>query len=639
MIASMERLEVVCLRSVLHEVVAFLQDWGMLHVEDVPLAVENAPGFLHRIHLTGDQRAELEAIEQLNGTLTEIAPLLASRPNPNTVTEAASALRGGSPREWTRQARRWSRTLRSLTRRRANVRDNLEVVADSRRFFVDLASLLGDREVVLGRTGRALLLKGDSGRDVAHLKRRMLSELGPQAHCHTRKIAHGEMVGLITYPEGEDEAAGRLIADEGITPVDLPSKELHDLTLQQVLDKLESDVASLRQSLTEIEAELKEFSAEKGAELRAMKMVVADRLVRLRVLEHFAVSERAAVIHGWVPRDVTEELDVGLKERFGEKAVVAPLSQHDVDAERIPTLLRTSRVMEPFQLLLSLFKPPTYGTLDPSIMVGVCFVLFYGFILGDVGYGLAVIGLALLVRYRWGHIKPLHAAGTIAVYCGTSAIVFGVLFGEFLGDVGAGLGMRPIWFHRGHDPERLLVIAVAAGAVHVVLSLVLSIREHLRHRHHQHANEKLGLLLGLFGVGVGALGVGGVAPFDTLPARIVMLIFLLASAALLFRAAGPMAPVHMLEVVSLVGNVLSYSRLMALGIASIVLADVANSMVTTMGNVVLGVIMATIVHTVNIGMGLFSPTIHALRLNYVEFLPRFYTPEGRSYDPLRKEAP
>jgi V/A-type H+-transporting ATPase subunit I len=200
------------------------------------------------------------------------------------------------------------------------------------------------------------------------------------------------------------------------------------------------------------------------------------------------------------------------------------------------------------------------------------------------------------------------------------------------------MGMPRLWFHRGDEAEKLLVVAIAAGAIHVVLSLLMSIREHIRHRNTKHAGESLGLLLGLLAVGVGALGYGGVDPFTTAPARIAAVFLIIASVVILVGVSRAMAAVHMLEVVSLVGNVLSYSRLMALGIASVVLADVANSMVGKTGNIVVGIVLAVIIHCINIALGIFSPTIHSLRLNYVEFLPKFYSPEGRLYKPFRKEA-
>ncbi len=106
---------------------------------------------------------------------------------------------------------------------------------------------------------------------------------------------------------------------------------------------------------------------------------------------------------------------------------------------------------------------------------------------------------------------------------------------------------------------------------------------------------------------------------------------------LIFKAMGAMGMIGILEIMSLGGNVLSYARLMALGIASIALADIANMMPGMFGYV-LGIPAALVIHLFNIGIGVASPTIHSLRLNFVEFLPKFYSPEGKGFAPFKEET-
>ncbi|MEA3365219.1 MAG: hypothetical protein U9Q79_06210, partial [Candidatus Hydrogenedentes bacterium] len=125
MIAKMARLEIVFMRYRLAEMVAFLQEQGLMHLEEVPLAVENAPGFLHRVHLDETQKAELESLETLHRIFKEISPLLQRRVAEAEVEKAGQSLSEGDLGEWTRQARKWGRELRSLTRRRVNVEDNI----------------------------------------------------------------------------------------------------------------------------------------------------------------------------------------------------------------------------------------------------------------------------------------------------------------------------------------------------------------------------------------------------------------------------------------------------------------------------------------------------------------------------------
>jgi V/A-type H+-transporting ATPase subunit I len=101
----------------------------------------------------------------------------------------------------------------------------------------------------------------------------------------------------------------------------------------------------------------------------------------------------------------------------------------------------------------------------------------------------------------------------------------------------------------------------------------------------------------------------------------------------LFFSGGLLAP---LELLKNVGNIISYARIMAIGLASVLLARVANSFAGMTGNIVVGVLLAVVFHAVNLVLGVFSPAIHALRLHYVEFYSKFVVPGGRKFEPLKK---
>lgn len=637
MIARMERLEIICLRCVLEELIAFLQEQGMLHIEEVPLVVENVPSFLHRAHLTEDQRTEVEVLEELHRMLRETAPLLSAAPRREQIAEAAKSLEEEGRGAWPRKARLWSRKLRSLTRRRLNIQDNIEVLTNYQQLLGAVQPLVASRTVVLGRNARALVLKGDVSKAVERLDNRLQHELGPDCSFIQRRLARNHLVGLVTYPEERNELAGQILKQEGITPIEIPDKTLRGATFGEILDRIESTISSQHVKLAGLDEEVKRFSTETGAELKAMELTVTDRLAQLNIVHNFAQSRMLGVIHGWIPRDELPRLEEALHERFPGKTLVGALPQSEIDRKRIPTLLRNSPLVEPFEVLLALLRPPAYGSFDPTSLVAISFILFYGFILGDVVYGLAVIAVASWLRKKWGYNEIVKSAGTVGVYMGASSIVFGVLFGEYCGDLAHRLfGIQPLWFHRGHEVMQLLWWGIAFGVVQVPLGLIIGIREDLLHNNKNQAMEKLGVLLGLTAVGLFVLGL--LTPVDILFVGALGVVVLIAGMGLLFKTLGALAAVQILEVVTLVGNVLSYARLMALGIASVTLADVANLLGSQAGNLLIGIPIALTLHLLNIGIGMFSSTIHSLRLNYVEFLPKFHRPEGRNYEPFKKEA-
>jgi V/A-type H+-transporting ATPase subunit I len=172
-----------------------------------------------------------------------------------------------------------------------------------------------------------------------------------------------------------------------------------------------------------------------------------------------------------------------------------------------------------------------------------------------------------------------------------------------------------------------LVLSIGLGLVHVVLGLVLGALSSAR------TEPRLAIGRGLSAVMIVLILVAILAAMEIFPHALLnpAVIALLIAFPTLVVLEGVIAPV---ELLSTLGHILSYARIMALGTASVMLAIVANRMAGAMGSVVVGVLFALLFHLVNFALGLFTPTIHALRLHYVEFFGTFYSPGGVRYAPL-----
>ncbi|MFA6240686.1 MAG: hypothetical protein WC655_07150 [Candidatus Hydrogenedentales bacterium] len=637
MIAKMERLEIVCMRDAMPEVVGFLQDQGLLHVEEVPLALDSAPGFLKRVALSPSQQQKADALEAVHRTLNEVVPLLSAKPHPQYVAAAGNSLKSKTSSELEELSRGWVRELRALTRRRLNVQDNLEVLTSFKKTLETIAPLLGGRPVELGKDARAFVLKGDVSKALERLEERRKGEVGADSRLFHHKVSRNVVAGVITYPQSRNDIVARIFKEELIAPVEMPEKDLRGATIQEVIQKLDLAIAKHKASGQELASRLFDYSKEIGAELMAYEAKISDEIAQLVSMGSFAQSAMVGVIHGWAPGDMVGTLTARIENKFPGKVLISHLPIDKIEVHSIPTFLRNHRLLKPFETLLMIFKPPTYGTVDPTALVAIAFVLFYGFILGDVGYAAVIGGLAYFLKRKAGHIEILNNVGTVAYWMAASTAVFGVVYGEFFGNFGEHYLHMPVFFHRSHDVITLMLMAIAFGAVHIPLALVLGIWADYSHHHVKHAAEKLALLLGLIGIGVFSMQFFGVWPFTAPIFTAIAAALMVAFLGILIWAAGAMAPVLALEVVSLVGNVLSYCRLMALGLAGVLIADLANQLGAGAG-LLIGLPLALLIHTFNIGLSLFSPTIHSLRLNYVEFLPKFYRPEGRGYQPFKKEA-
>jgi len=629
MIARMDRVEMVFLRSEMSDMIPFLQEQGVLHLENVPLAMESNPGFLHRVNLEEADAVEKEALEAISAVLKESLPLLSVNPIPPQIAQAGPALTGKSRESWMEQARAWHRDLRDLVRQRAELEDQADVLRHYQGVMQTLTPVLLERNVRLGETARALVLDGYSTAAAEELERKIVAEAGPQCDmsCH---VSGRKMVAVVCFPEGKGDAVGAVLEKQGIAAVSPPSAEVKGASISEVNMKIARKVAALEVEIETLSANIKRYSELNGPAMLALQQLLANRMSQFAVVDHFAQSRMVGVVHGWVPREDFDALKTSLKTKFGDRVEVGKLPIKDVSLHSIPTKLSNPGIFKPFEMILSLFSPATYGGIDPTKIVGIAFILFYGSILGDVGYGLVVLAVAFWAGKKYSYNPFIKDAMTIAKWMGASSIVFGILFWEFFGNFSEYLipfpGVFP-FFHRAHETNTYLMMAIAVGACYIPLGLLLGVYEGFHHGHTKHAIEKLGMLLGLLSVGLFVL------TGSALPALIVFA----AAVALLVYSMGIMFVMGVIEIIGVTANVLSFARLMALGMVGIALAEIANQLPGSLGPVI-GIPAAILVHLANIGIGVFSPTIHSLRLNYVEFLPKFYETEGKNYQPFRKEV-
>jgi V/A-type H+-transporting ATPase subunit I len=217
--------------------------------------------------------------------------------------------------------------------------------------------------------------------------------------------------------------------------------------------------------------------------------------------------------------------------------------------------------------------------------------------------------------------------------CALFSIVAGFLFGEVFGDFGTRqFGLRPILFDRHEAMMPFLLLAVALGAVHILLGLGLGVASAAR----SHPRQAVGR--GVSAVMIILVILALLAAVKVLPQGFFTpaVIGLFVAFPVLIALEGIVAPI---ELLSTLGNILSYARIMALGVASVMLAVVANRMAGAIGSVLVGVVFALLFHLVNFAIALFSPTVHALRLHYVEFFGKFYSPGGVRYQPLGRWIP
>ncbi|UCF30383.1 MAG: hypothetical protein JSV26_10010 [bacterium] len=438
------------------------------------------------------------------------------------------------------------------------------------------------------------------------------------------------IAAIVAYPPEYDRTVRTLLTRESITDIRLP-ETYSDKPLATTLRLIIHRRKELPGQISLAEERLSDLSSRWSGCLARIEEIIVERLDEIQTVSYGAQSRHTFFLRGWIPADKVDLLLNGIRSNYHEEITVEVAPAGLKEFSEVPVELRNRPFVRIFEPLIRLLALPRYGTLDPTPFMAFFFPLFFGFILGDIGYGLALLGLSSFLRYRFREIPLVASLASIFMLGGTSAIVFGALFGEFVGDLGEHWGLHPLLMDRSRLFMPLLFIAIGLGVAHILIGFCLSLLIGIRQRHGRHGASATANILALTGaILLVASAIGYVPEAST----VGILLLILGLTTLLFTE-GLMGPMEFLKTF---GNILSYSRLMAIGMSSVVLAKVANMMGGTAGSIAVGVIIALIFHSLNFALGVFSPTIHSLRLHYVEFFSKFYQPGGRPYRPFRRHS-
>lgn len=495
----------------------------------------------------------------------------------------------------------------------------------------ELARLDEDELDLLRLDTVALVLNTDDESLVEALRRELEASVGERFDLIHKKIEEGATGCVLVFTHDDARTVHALLGKEHVRHVALP-EEYEKHSLARSVAMMEERIAALP---GELEAARRELEGVLRPHEEAWRTQLAGLRAELEQLDaaHLAGgTRRAFVVACWVPTKEVPRLREELEERVGAAVVVeeVPTSRYD---EKTPVLMQNVKPARPFEFLVKFMDLPRPGTFDPTGLMTLFLPVIFGAMVGDVVYGLLLLALAVFLKRRYKEPGGIRDLSSVLLVGSVWSIVFGFVFGEALGNLGKDLlGYDwALWFYRPEGLVPLLVFAVALGATHIVLGLLLGIWQGFRQRHSGEVMERFGTLLaitgvfGLAGLAVEMLPGGALTPAAAAVA--VGLVLVMASHGRMGLLLGP------LELIGALGNVLSYLRIAAVGLASAYLAIVANEF-ATVGPLWLGIIIAALFHALNLALAGFSPMIQAMRLHYVEFFSKFYAGGGRMFRPF-----
>ncbi len=436
---------------------------------------------------------------------------------------------------------------------------------------------------------------------------------------------------------------------------------------------MEERSQSLPKRRRNVDAELEQLGKTHAAKLLAVRDAAHNHRARFDALENLAGGRYSFALQGWVPADERGRVVAALEKGFGEGLVIESRRADEHHDARIPVKLENPGWVKPFEGLLSLFAPPQYGYFDPSWTLAVFFPLFFGIVVGDIGFGLIFLALGVWLQVRGKAGKPLSlgplgitlqpaampSIGTVINWCAAWSILWGFLYGEFFGNflekwygIGgkpvfytplhheAGYGWIPIVLFRVEEYTPILLLSLGFGVFQVLFGWVLRAYYGFRHGDRGHFWEGIGMIGGLVAIVVFATAyLTNSLAGNTFVTFVTILGFAVFITGVIFAR----LPLMLVELISNSGNILSYLRLFAVGLSAALVANLATELGFAIGEVapivgpVLGILVALAVHTLAIALTIIGHTLQPLRLHYVEFFTKFgfYDEDGTPYRPFR----
>jgi len=618
-------LEIVGLKKDLYPVVQALHSLGCVQIEDLAESPEISARPLSLDRETLRRQEELSflvaRIEGLMKALGDEECAKASYMQSDMTNEARDGVEELLPKiqDLTAQRDKFQAELTSLPRYETTLRKLLPIIPPTAHEpgNVTIGVLVSRSHVgVLDLIGKRIL-------DLTHGRAEIVAS---DVDASTRTM-------LIVFPQDFSSEIEAMLGQEDVSRLRLPA-ELGKRPPDVVLEKLQQRMSEIPEEIKEIDRQISHLATQWCDKLATWRNVLRDKSDANSVLSRFGETDMTFVLIGWVPVNEFEKVKEALRREIGEALFIQPLPLTSEIKKRAPVSLKNPPPAKPFESLVSLLAIPRYGHIDPTRLMALFMPIFYGMMLGDVGYGILLLLLSLMLMRKFK--KGIARDISIVLAMGAVwTIVFGLLYGEMFGTLGEHLGMQPLWFDRAsaENVGALLIMSLAVGAAHITLGLLLGVREAIRDRSRSHLLERGGMLLGLIslffivGILTNYLPEGFMTP--AISGLIIGIVLLGASLGWLGILMAP------IEFIGLIGNVLSYLRIAAIGLASVYLAKVANDMAGMAGSIIVGLILAVLIHSLNLALGVFSPTIHSLRLHYVEFFRKFYEGGGRPYQPFK----
>ena len=421
-------------------------------------------------------------------------------------------------------------------------------------------------------------------------------------------------------------------------------------TVSDNLNRIQEEKETLKKEIEAIEEKIRQNSGSQNT-IEEYFDILTIEMDKEKIKTKLLKTKKTFFLEGWIPAGCAEKAREILEQNQCYYAFREP-----EEGESVPVLLDNGSFFTPFEAITEMYSLPDYRGFDPTRIFALFYAVFFGMMLSDAGYGIVMTIGCFIALKKYPLEGMMYKMIKLFFYCGISTVFWGALFGGWFGDfiqvftrevLGNEIIVQPLWFNPIEDPMTLLIFSLGLGIVHIFIGMGIKAYMQIRDGHWFDALCDEGFwyltilgLLGWLGGSSISQGLVTVGMWMTVIGALGLLLTGGRDKKGFGKITGGLGNLY--NITSYLSDILSYSRILALGLATGVIAQVVNTFGSMGGGGVKGTIILLVVfvfgHIFNLAINALSAFVHSSRLQYIEFFGKFYEDGGEPFEPFQKNT-
>jgi len=613
---KMSKVRAICLKAVAPQVVKSLHTLSVLHITDSALPELERAG-------------PLPSYDEVASRLVKIRALREALPKNGKLPKKKQAYE--TPLEDADALLEKSENVFSLVSEKEAIAKELDSTTAAQKALLEIKELAVDFSELAAENLQFILVR--IPKEKMKLAREVLAATKNCDYTVSESKGKASMVLVAIKKEQDTKFL------EGFGSM-LPMPQISSTPKAEIAKLLENETA-LRERMEALEKKFAKVADTIYPQVVSLEEALSIEADRAQIATSFGTSASLYFIEGWVETAKAREIIEGLSKKFGNKLHVshAPHAYHEMP----PTLLNNPKRAQPFEYLVEFISMPQYSEIDPSIMLAIIIPLMYALIMGDAGYALVSFFLAYWMVKKSEKGSLLNQVARIWMISAIPAFIFGIAFDEYFGFTHShlasifGFAHFQLYegFHRLTAINTLMLISILVGMTHLSLGFILGAVNEWHHNKKHAAAKVCWLLILLSGFMAVASGMYNIVPFLAIPSLVILGLSIVG----LIMTEGIIAAV---EIPGLLGNVMSYLRIAAVGVGGVIIAEAINELLMPkldfspvgFAIFVVTLVLYIVMHFAACILSMFEALVHGARLNVVEFFGKFYHGGGARFAPF-----